>query len=199
MTTPPRDLVAFRNALLDHLERIGSWDQRATEERLREANLHDPDVLIVLMEEELVEFWPDAPSGARSYVGPIGSGYQAPEEPVFALEERYWRKLAQALLVDLGGASIPYVDRHGRYADVHALRHTFATTAGEVAEDLATLQAMTRHKTASMALRYAHTDSAKMRRAATRLGLELGQLRERGRTPADDNGASQDQDAASAS
>jgi hypothetical protein len=123
----------------------------------------------------------------------------APEGPVFAIEPRFWRKLAQALKGDLERASIPYVDGQGRYADVHALRHTFATTAGEVAEDLATLRAMTRHKTASMALRYAHSDLEKMRRAAARLGLELGQVRGSLRAPAGDNGASRGQDAASAS
>jgi hypothetical protein len=79
MTHPPPDLVAIRTALLDYLERTGSsWEERATVERLREASLHDADVLIELLAQGLVEFRRAVPrSGARSLQDPIGSGSHA--------------------------------------------------------------------------------------------------------------------------
>ncbi|MHC4661722.1 MAG: tyrosine-type recombinase/integrase [Planctomycetota bacterium] len=67
-------------------------------------------------------------------------------------------KTVDMIRFDLEAAEIPYVDDSGRYADFHALRHTFITNLAcsgvhpKVAQDLA------RHSTIQLTLdRYTHT------------------------------------------
>ena len=76
---------------------------------------------------------------------------------------------AGMLKEDLEAAGIDYTDGQGRFRDFHALRHTFITEAGYVAESFADLQALARHASPAMTARYAHPREQRMREAVERL------------------------------
>ena len=58
---------------------------------------------------------------------------------------------------DLGAAGIPYVDDAGRYADFHALRHSFITHLGRTKDiHFKTAQDLARHSTPILTARYTH-------------------------------------------
>ena len=57
---------------------------------------------------------------------------------------------------DLEAADIPYVDEVGRYADFHALRHSFITNLGRSGAHAKTAQDLARHSTPLLTARYTH-------------------------------------------
>ena len=59
---------------------------------------------------------------------------------------------------DLSAAGIPYRDSAGRYADFHALRHTFITNLARSGVHPSTAQTLARHSTITLTMdRYTHT------------------------------------------
>ncbi len=53
---------------------------------------------------------------------------------------------------DLKAANIPYVDKHGLYADFHALRHTFITNMVKSGVNPKTAQSLARHSTIDLTM-----------------------------------------------
>jgi len=67
---------------------------------------------------------------------------------------------------DLENAGIAWQDAQGRFADFHALRHTFITNLGRHGVSPTTAQKLARHSTPVLtAARYTHIDMAEQRRA----------------------------------
>ncbi len=56
----------------------------------------------------------------------------------------------------MGAGHIPYVDDAGRYADFHALRHSFITHLGRAGVHGGTIQELARHSTPMLTARYTH-------------------------------------------
>ena len=66
-----------------------------------------------------------------------------------------WARAKQAgktLQRDLEAAGIPYVDEQGRYADFHALRHTFITNMMKSGINPKTAQSLARHSTIDLTM-----------------------------------------------
>lgn len=66
-----------------------------------------------------------------------------------------WARAKQAgktLQRDLKAASIPYIDDQGRYADFHALRHTFITNMIKSGINPKTAQSLARHSTIDLTM-----------------------------------------------
>jgi integrase len=68
------------------------------------------------------------------------------------------RKAADMMQADLKAAGIAYQDDQGRFADFHALRHTFVTKAWETGAASNIVMNMARHKDISTTLKYTHRD-----------------------------------------
>jgi len=67
-------------------------------------------------------------------------------------------KTVDMIRFDLEAAEIPYVDDSGRYADFHALRHTFITNLARSGVHPKVAQDLARHSTIQLTLdRYTHT------------------------------------------
>jgi integrase/recombinase XerC len=64
---------------------------------------------------------------------------------------------ARMLRHDLEAAGIEYVDDAGRYADFHALRHTFISALARTTAPFAVVQDLARHSDPRLTKRYAHT------------------------------------------
>ena len=58
---------------------------------------------------------------------------------------------------DLKVAGIAYVDDAGRYADFHALRHSFITNVGRTGTHAKTAQELARHSKPMLTARYTHS------------------------------------------
>ena len=81
--------------------------------------------------------------------------HKAPAARLFNVPDR-WRML-DAFKDDLAAAGIPYQDADGKYADIHALRHTFISTLGAAGVNPKTMQALARHSTVALTLdKYTH-------------------------------------------
>jgi len=80
-----------------------------------------------------------------------------PDAPAFRLPAD--RKAAsQMFKADIEAAGIAYRDESGRYADFHALRHTFLTNLANGGVHPKTAQALARHSTISLTMdRYSHS------------------------------------------
>ncbi len=79
-----------------------------------------------------------------------------PDSPVFSFP-RSKNARARMLQADLKAAGIPYRDRSGRYADWHALRHTFITNLARAGVHPRVAQSLARHCTITLTMdRYAH-------------------------------------------
>ncbi len=84
-----------------------------------------------------------------------------------------YRYAGKLLKFDLQEAGIPYKDANGRYADFHALRHTFITNLGRSGVSLTTAQKLARHSTPVLtAARYTHIDLAEQKKAVDCLPLQ---------------------------
>jgi integrase len=76
--------------------------------------------------------------------------------PVFPVKNLHWRTW-QMMKTDLAAAGIPSVDEDGRFADFHALRHTFISEVVRAGASVKEAQTLARHKTPELTFRvYAH-------------------------------------------
>jgi integrase len=76
--------------------------------------------------------------------------------PVFPVKNLHWRTW-QMMRTDLAAAGIPSVDEDGRFADFHALRHTFISEVVRAGASVKEAQTLARHKTPELTFRvYAH-------------------------------------------
>lgn len=79
-----------------------------------------------------------------------------PDSPVFRFP-RSKNARARMLQADLMAAGIPYHDQNGRYADWHALRHTFITNLARAGVHPRVAQSLARHCTITLTMdRYTH-------------------------------------------
>lgn len=68
------------------------------------------------------------------------------------------RKTSDMMQTDLLAAKIAYCDEQGRYADFHALRHTFVTKLWETGAAANVVMNLARHKDISTTMKYTHRD-----------------------------------------
>jgi integrase len=61
---------------------------------------------------------------------------------------------------DLEVAGVDYKDASGRYADFHALRHTYITNIGRLPVSMKTHQELARHSEPALTMRYTHAQLA---------------------------------------
>lgn len=92
-------------------------------------------------------------------------------------EHRYGGRMLQ---VDLKAAGVLYQDSDGRFADFHALRHTYITNLGRHGVPLTTAQKLARHSTPVLtAARYTHIEltdqSREVQKLPPLLGTNMGQ------------------------
>jgi len=80
---------------------------------------------------------------------------KAPATPVFKMPAK-GDVVRRMLRPDLELAGIEYVDECGRYADFHALRHSFITHVGRSGAHFKTQQELARHSTPVLTARYSH-------------------------------------------
>ena len=90
-----------------------------------------------------------------------------PAAPLVALPRQY--QVIKMLRADLAAAAVEYEDASGRFADFHALRHTYITRLSLVADSFATLQALARHSTPVLTARYSHPRLSSLRSAVESL------------------------------
>ena len=75
-------------------------------------------------------------------------------------------KASKLLRHDLKRAGIAYVDEHGRFADFHALRHTFITQLARSGVHPAKAKELARHSTITLTMDvYSHVDANELRDA----------------------------------
>jgi len=93
---------------------------------------------------------------------------KAPDEPAFNMPAR-WHVL-EAFKADLDAAGVLYMDVSGRFADFHALRHSFVTNLAEAGAHPRDAQDLARHGTVELTMRcYTHPRMANLRAAVERL------------------------------
>jgi len=81
---------------------------------------------------------------------------KAPAAPAFAMPPR--RETAPMFRADLAAAGIAYADDEGKFADFHALRHTFITHLARSGVHPKVAQVLARHSTITLTMdRYSHT------------------------------------------
>lgn len=83
-------------------------------------------------------------------------------EPLFPLLSQ--RKTHKMMQVDLAAAGVPYRATDGRFADFHALRHSFITRAWESAS-ADVVMALARHRSLQMTMNYTDVDQSDRVRA----------------------------------
>jgi integrase len=67
---------------------------------------------------------------------------------------------------DLARAGIDYVDDHGRYADFHALRHTFISSLAKAGVHPLKAKELARHSTITLTMDvYSHVETDELRDA----------------------------------
>jgi integrase len=77
-------------------------------------------------------------------------------QPLFHVD---MRRTADMIKADLKRAEIPYVDEHGRYADFHALRHTFVSNLGKAGVPPKVAQSLARHSDINLTMNvYSHLE-----------------------------------------
>ncbi len=93
---------------------------------------------------------------------------------------RFWScRSADMLSEDLKAAKVPYKDKDGRYADFHALRHTYCTYVGRSQLSLGDMMQLTRHGSPDVLKRYLHAREAKDQAELVRAALpDLSKLEE---------------------
>ena len=78
------------------------------------------------------------------------------DQPLFRVSKR---RTADMLKADLKRADIPYVDSRGRYADFHALRHTFVSNLGKAGVSPKLAQSLARHSDINLTMNaYSHLE-----------------------------------------
>lgn len=93
--------------------------------------------------------------------------------PVFAVKPLHMRT-AIMMRVDLAAAGIPYID-DGKFADFHALRHTFISDLVRSGASVKQAQVLARHSTPVLTLQaYAHVATEELTRALDRLPPTAG-------------------------
>ena len=80
-----------------------------------------------------------------------------PNDQVFKMPADTSGMVRYALRHDLEAAGIPYVDENGKYADFHALRHSYCTALGRSGAHPKTVQELARHSTPTLTARYTHS------------------------------------------
>ena len=78
-------------------------------------------------------------------------------EPVIQVSIWLLHKTGKMMKADLEAAELDYKDASGRYADFHALRHTYITNIGRLPVSMKTHQELARHCEPSLTMRYTHT------------------------------------------
>ena len=77
-------------------------------------------------------------------------------KPLFRVSKS---RTAEMIKADLEQAGIPYVDVKGRYADFHALRHTFISNLGKAGVSPKTTQSLARHSDINLTMNvYSHLE-----------------------------------------
>lgn len=91
---------------------------------------------------------------------------------------RHKRQAAKMLRRDLKRAAIAYVDDAGRFADFHALRHTFITSLARAGVHPSKAKELARHSTITLTLDvYSHVSTDELREALNALP-SIGTVRE---------------------
>lgn len=81
-----------------------------------------------------------------------------PLEPLFPGLARL--RTAKMVRLDSKAAGIPYKDDRGQIGDFHALRHTYITSLWETGATAAVVQALARHSTVVLTMRYTHVENS---------------------------------------
>ncbi len=102
-------------------------------------------------ERDVVYLHPELVTEIRKQIELLGPG-----DFLFPLLAQ--RKTADMMQVDLKAAGIAYCDDQGRFADFHALRHTFVTKAWETGAAANIVMNMARHKDITTTMKYTHRD-----------------------------------------
>jgi len=111
----------------------------------------------------------------------------APAAQVFKLTPRR-RYAAEAFKADLEAAGVRRTDDAGRFADMHALRHTFISNLASGGVHPAVAQRLARHSTITLTMdRYTHTLAGDQAAALDVLPDLSGPSRERARATGTDN------------
>lgn len=118
-------------------------------------------------ERDFVPLHPDLVPLLRGRISKLYNG-----APLFPLLEH--RKTAQMMQVDLEAVGIPYQDANGRFADFHALRHSFITALWESGVSPEVVMALARHRSLNMTMRYTHVDRSSQVRAVNSMRSPLG-------------------------
>jgi integrase len=79
-------------------------------------------------------------------------GLRKPATPVWPGAWARAKQAGKTLQRDLKAADIPYIDKQGRYADFHALRHTFITNMMKSGINPKTAQSLARHSTIDLTM-----------------------------------------------
>jgi integrase len=91
--------------------------------------------------------------------------WKRPGRPVIETSKWNWHRTSDMIRADLEAAELKYKDASGRYADFHALRHTYITNIGRLPVGMKTHQELARHSEPSLTMRYTHPDLADKVRA----------------------------------
>jgi integrase/recombinase XerD len=92
---------------------------------------------------------PDLADALRSWLAS-----KVPRESIFGELSKYTSRMIQR---DLKAAGVPYQDASGRFADFHALRHTYISALAMSAAPVKVIQSLARHSTPTLTLgTYAH-------------------------------------------
>ena len=84
--------------------------------------------------------------------------WKTPGRPVIETSKWLWERTHLMIQADLAEANIDYQDADGRYADFHALRHTYITNIGRLPVSMKTHQELARHSEPALTMRYTHPD-----------------------------------------
>ncbi|MFO7898506.1 MAG: tyrosine-type recombinase/integrase, partial [Planctomycetota bacterium] len=84
--------------------------------------------------------------------------WKKPGQPVLQTTHWLWHRTSDMMKADLAAAEIKYKDDSGRYADFHALRHTYITNIGRLPVSMKTHQELARHSEPGLTMRYTHAE-----------------------------------------
>ncbi len=91
--------------------------------------------------------------------------WKRPGLPVIETSKWNWHRTSDMIKADLEAAELKYKDASGRYADFHALRHTYITNIGRLPVSMKTHQELARHSEPTLTMRYTHAQLADKVRA----------------------------------